>query len=376
MVMKQIQAMSIQKVDQTIDWIVREYRLNPADTYLSLTGGYALNCPTNSYLMNKFGFKDLLFPPCVNDGGQSLGIALYAFYKKMPEHVLNFKFASAYMGDSDEHWTDLDNKGEYVRFVDSVSDFDLKQLVADLKEYPIVWFNGRSEVGPRALGNRSILGDPRQPASQPILNKIKQRQWWRPVAPVVLEEKASDWFECVVPSPFMLRTFRIKDDRLESIPAIAHLDHSARIQTVNLEQNPALYQAIQAFETETGVPMLCNTSLNDKGEPIVNRIEEAVNFCLRKRIKVGYFNRKRICFKNFDEYTVAGPLPRQAGLFELPAARKVQLLRELNPYGLDQTSLKIYAESMLLRSTFDLKNGKDAQEVAEFAKVWEKTHAV
>lgn len=371
MVMKEIQTISIKKMEQTLTNIIEDYQLNPNETYLSLTGGYALNCPANSHLIKSFGFKGLISPPCVNDGGQSLGIALYAFYKKLQPDRISYKFEGAYLGDEDDSLANVLASEEFSPFIASVDDLDFTQAIADLKLQPIIWFDGKAELGPRALGNRSILADPRQEASQVLLNKVKQREWWRPVAPIVIEEKAAEWFEDACSSPFMLQTFKIREDKLKYVPAIAHIDLSARVQTVNPSQNKALYDLLQAFYVDTGVPILCNTSLNDKAEPIVNRITEAINFCLRKGIKVGYFNQKRVCFKDFAKYTQSNPYPRQLNLFVKHTEQETSnMLRELNPHHLDSQVLRAYAWSRDLRTQYDITKERDAKIVDKLVKLW------
>ena len=141
----------------------------------------------------------------------------------------------------------------------------------------IGWFQGRSEFGPRALGNRSILADPRNPHTRDIINHVvKKREWFRPFAPVVLEEYYKDWFDFPIPSPYMLYTAPVK--QADKIPAVTHVDGSARFQTINEKTNPNYYRLLKAFYKLTGVPVLLNTSLNGNGEPILETPEEAIEF--------------------------------------------------------------------------------------------------
>jgi len=368
-VMKVIQRMSIEIMERNIATILEKYKLIPTDTNLALAGGYALNCPSNSYIMETFGFKKLLAVPAVNDGGQSLGIALYAFHKKSQGQRLAFEFSSPYLGDADEHLQQLIGGKMYSPFIKSVIELDALRAVEDLRQHPIVWFEGRAEVGPRALGNRSILGDPMQEATKGILNAIKERQWWRPVAPVILEECVGEWFDNARPSPFMLETFRIKDSKIHLIPAIAHLDRTARVQTVNATQNVPLYGLIAAFSEATGTPLLCNTSLNDKGEPIINSVEEMFNFCLRKRIEVAYCNGLRIEFKNFEQFHANEPHPRQVASFTLDPDESSRIRQQLNPYGLDDRCLRIYLESPDLNGKYDLTSYDDVRVIEQLVKL-------
>jgi carbamoyltransferase len=241
MVMKEIQKMSIRIIEKNIESIIKKHSIDPKNTYLCMTGGYALNCPTNSHLIQKYKFKGFIAPPCVNDGGISLGMGLYAFYKKMFPSKLNFKLNHAFYGDKDETEYKITSNNTFNNYIKSVEELSLEKIAEDLTKFPIVWFNGRAELGPRALGNRSLLGDPRNNKTKKYLNELKQRQWWRPVAPIILENEIKEWFKNSYPSPYMLHTFRIIPGKVSVVPAIVHLDGSARVQTVNIKTNPLLY---------------------------------------------------------------------------------------------------------------------------------------
>lgn len=365
MVMKEIQNMSFRIMERNIDMILDKYNIDAKDAYLALGGGYILNCPSNSHLMKKYKFKGFIAPPCVSDTGMSLGIALYAFRKKMGR--FNFKFEYAFYGDKDDSLNEIIRRGEFKEFIKSVSDFDLEKVVEDIKEAPIVWFSGAAEIGPRALGNRSIIGDPRSNTVKDELNRIKQRQWWRPVAPIVLEDDMEEWFENTYPSPYMLHTFKIRDDRKELIPAVSHLDESARVQTADPQTNPEIYKLIKAFKEDTGVPIICNTSLNDKGEPIINRIEEALNFALRKEIKVAYINGKRVELQSHDKYTMDTHMPRPLMVGKIGEDAEA-LKKELNPHNISKDVLYYYFNMHRVHQMYDLKNKRDAREVSIWAK--------
>lgn len=368
MAIKEIQKMSIRIMEKNIDQIIEGYHVDPGQTYLAMAGGYILNCPTNSYLMKKYGFKGFMAPPCVSDTGLSLGIALYAFYKKMKH--FNFKLTDSYYGNYDGNLESILHKEEYKTFIKSVSGIDMKQAVEDLKEAPVVWFHGASEIGPRALGHRSILADPRSDIAKDKLNEVKQRQWWRPVAPIVAEDEVSEWFEDAYPSPFMLHTFQIKDEKLKLIPAIAHMDNSARVQTVNAEEEPLLYALIKAFGEDTGIPIICNTSLNDREEPIVDRIEEALNFALRKKIKIVYFNGQRLELQNHSLYNEVSPCKRAISFQSYrDNDEKQTLLKVYNPYNIPRDALIFYYHRPELFERYDISKAEDARKFMIYAKV-------
>lgn len=365
MVMKEIQNKSIHIMEQTIQKIIKDYQLNPKETNLALSGGYALNCPTNSYIMNRFEFKNLYAPPCINDGGISLGVGLYAFYKKNNQ-AIHFKFRNAYYGDRDDSLEEIASDNEFIQFIESIQDFNKDVFYDDICTDPVVWINDRAEIGPRALGNRSILGDPRSTEIKDKLNTIKKRQWWRPVAPIIIEDYLNEWFEDAFPSPYMLNTFVIKPDKIDKIPAVSHIDESSRIQTISLDSNPLLYQAIYNFFEKSGVPILCNTSLNDAGEPIINTVREALNFSLRKHIKIMYVNGKRVELRQFSEYLSKEPYQRKAQDMKILSDQELMDMRKkLNPHNLSPEDMSIYQRLPELRNEYNIQNKDECLKLKE-----------
>lgn len=357
MVVKEVQRVSLEIMCTNIDNSIRKYDIVPENTILSLSGGFSLNCPTNSYIMKKYKFKDFSAVPCVNDAGISLGTALYAFYKKM-NGDLQFKLNNAFYGQNDHNIERFLNN--YHKYIENVSDMTYEQIVADIEKQPVIWFQGEAEIGPRALGNRSLLGDPRNVETKKILNVIKQRQWWRPVAPVILEEYVGDWFCDSYKSPFMLNTFNIKDEKAKEVPAILHLDNSARVQTVSDKSNTELYNVLKSFKKKTGVPILCNTSLNDAGEPIINNLDELFNFAINKKIKVAYINGIRVEFKDIKKQENIGIRQRPILFMDyLSEAEKAKKIDELNPYHADEEMLTVYIQNPKLYERIDLKKEKD-----------------
>ena len=338
MAVKVIQDMSYRMMERNVEKLIEEMSYNSSEYILSITGGYALNCGTNTRLMDKYVFKAFNAPPCVSDTGLGIGLGLYIFYKKLQK--LNFKLDSAFYGESDFTLFETINSS-YLPYIESIENASFEMLVNDLILSPIVWFDGNAEIGPRALGHRSILADPRNIKSKEILNDIKQRQWWRPVAPIILFDYILEWFDHNYESPNMLMTFSVLKDKREIIPAIQHLDCSARVQTLTEDNNPELFKLLTCFYNKTRVPIICNTSLNDRGEPIVNTIAEALNFALRKKIRVAYINGNRVTFKNNGDYPEINPHKR-AIKFECFEDEKEQkyLLNKFNPFNITSESLK------------------------------------
>lgn len=365
-IMKIIQDVSIKIMDENIDQIIKKHKIDTSKAYLSLSGGYTLNCPTNSHLMDKYRFKGFLAPPCVNDSGLSLGMALYAFYKQMSK--FKFKLDSAYYGNQDYSFEQTIDKFQLGNYIDSIEKFKNTQFVEDLKKEPVIWFDDRAEIGPRALGHRSILADPRYIQSKNELNRIKKRQWWRPVAPIILESEMSSWFDNCYVTPYMLHTFNIQSDKEGLIPAVAHLNLSARIQTLNETQNPKLYNAIKAFQKNTDIPIICNTSLNDKGEPIIDSIDQALNFALRKDINIIYINGKRIKLKNHNKYYNKTPAIRNSHFEIMTKEEKKERLMLINPHNI---SADILIDICLanIEKDFDITNINDVVAVTRYIKL-------
>lgn len=248
---------------------------------LCIAGGVALNCVANGRIVREAGFENVWIQPAAGDDGIAIGCAYYghlAIQNKRRSSVMNH----AYLGVEykDENVRAITNQ-RLVRLVTNST--TSKNICGDtakvLSEGNVVgWFQGRSEFGPRALGNRSILADPRTAEMKDHLNnRVKHRQAFRPFAPIVLAERANEIFEGDEESPFMLVAKRVRPEWRSRIPAIVHVDGTARVQTVRQDVNDALYRLLKEFDAITGVPVLLNTSFNVKGEPIVEAPGHAVD---------------------------------------------------------------------------------------------------
>ena len=243
---------------------------------LCLAGGVALNCVMNARVRDRGPFRRIWVQPAAGDAGTALGAALWVDARERQSTARSYTMDHAFLGPSydDEaietflRWSKLP-----YRKLDNVAE-EAAAILAD--DRVIGWFQGRMEFGPRALGARSILASPISPGMQGRLNEIKDREDFRPVAPVVLEEQASNWFVHARISPFMLFVHDVRPDVADRIPAVRHVDGTARIQTIRRDQNPAYYDLLRAFHARTGVPVLVNTSFNTRGEPVVCTPRDAV----------------------------------------------------------------------------------------------------
>lgn len=369
MIMKEINTLSCKMMEYNIDKFLEHQKLNPQNLYLSITGGFGLNCPINSYLMKKYGFKGYMAPPCVSDTGLSLGLALIKFYCE--EKDCDFKLRNASHGYKNAEIDKTIN--EYSDFIASAEKIDIKKATQDLMNGPLVWIEGGAEMGPRALGCRSLLGDPRNVSTKEVLNQIKQREWWRPVAPIVLYEEMGEWFEEYYESPYMLHTFIVKKEQLAKIPAITHLDNSSRVQTISKNEDLLIVELIREFYAQTGIPIICNTSLNDKGEPIINKLEEAINFALRKQINIIYVDGIRIELMNHHLYNEKKPLSRSLNEKEFEGEAREELLIQENPFQLNQAQICRIFDLFGNKPDFSWKNEK---KINMYLKIAERFNGI
>ncbi|MHB8791568.1 MAG: carbamoyltransferase family protein [Desulfobulbaceae bacterium] len=301
-------ARSIQAVTETV--VLRLAATIKQETgmdNLCLAGGVALNCVANGRILRESGYRDIWIQPAAGDAGGALGAALAVWHgylekDRAPDSRAD-QMEGSYLGP---HFTN----GEIKKFLEErkapyqeLPDPELFPRLAELLAAGNVigWFNGRMEFGPRALGGRSIIGDPRNQQMQSQMNlKIKYRESFRPFAPAVMAEKVSDWFAFSGRSPYMLLVAPVAEDKQTAaegaqnlsgldklkfprslIPAVTHVDYSARIQTVHPETNPRFYALIDHFDQRTGCPVLINTSFNVRGEPIVCTPEDAYRCFMR-----------------------------------------------------------------------------------------------
>jgi carbamoyltransferase len=255
---------------------------------LCMAGGVALNCVANGRVAREAGFDNVWIQPAAGDDGIAIGCALYGWIEILKQRR-GFVMDHSYVGKT---YSDQEVANSLQKFLvriqvdakrsDNVCR-DTAKLLADQRV--IGWFQGASEFGPRALGNRSLLADPRKPEMKDILNsRVKHRQAFRPFAPIVLAERMKEIFEGEEDSPFMLIAKPVRPEWRDKIPAIVHVDGTARIQTVREATNPMLYRLLREFDALTGVPVLVNTSFNIKGEPIVETPGDAVNCFLNTGI--------------------------------------------------------------------------------------------
>lgn len=267
-----LQAVLQESVLQISDWLQKK---TGADN-LCFAGGVALNCVLNARIRDAGIFKNIWVQPASGDAGTALGAALWTDATLRNSQEKTFRMDHAYWGpeyNDEEIKAFLDWTKTPYRRLENVAE-ETAELLAQDKI--IGWYQGRMEFGPRALGSRSILASPISANMQARLNEVKDREDFRPVAPVVLEEVAGEWFEGAHFSPFMLFVYDVKPDKKDKIPAVTHVDGTARIQTINRSQHSRYYDLLQAFYKKTGVPVLINTSFNTLGKPIVCTPRDAV----------------------------------------------------------------------------------------------------
>jgi carbamoyltransferase len=280
-------AASVQSVLEEVLLHLARYLKNVTQSkYLCLAGGVAYNCVANSRVWRDAGFEEVFIPPAAGDSGAAMGAALWHSVRKgrMLERSI---MKAAYWGPEFSEAACLEALRKAGLLGQRLSNEALSEKVSfELAGGRLVlWFQGRMEWGPRALGNRSLLADPRREDIRALINaKVKHRELFRPFAPSVLEEQAADYFDLPAPTPFMAVTAQVKPSVKAVIPAVVHVDGSARVQTVDKESNPPFRRLIEAFARQTGVPVLLNTSFNVQ-EPIVCTPEDAIRCFLKTEVE-------------------------------------------------------------------------------------------
>lgn len=293
-------AASLQKVyEDRFFALVRALGKRTGMKKLALAGGCAMNSLANGRIFERTDVEDVFIQSAAGDAGTSLGAALYVHHAVRGAPRNGFVMEHSYWGPAygeaeirraigaalpgsegkDGSWGEI--RIETLPDEDRLAEETAKAIA---KGDVVGWYQGRSEWGPRALGNRSILADPRRGDMKDVLNlKIKRRESFRPFAPSVLEERTGEWFTLSYPDPFMIKVYPIRPEKRPLIPAVTHVDGTGRLQTVSKRANPRYWKLISAFERETGVPMVLNTSFNEN-EPIVNTPAEALDCFLRTRM--------------------------------------------------------------------------------------------
>tara|TARA_R110000796_G_scaffold59718_2_gene137879 strand:- start:1481 stop:3238 length:1758 start_codon:yes stop_codon:yes gene_type:complete len=249
---------------------------------LCIAGGSFLNCNVNYKILKESKFKNIYIYPASGDDGLSAGSVLYSYH-----HIL---------GNDKKEYSNSEIVYTGKKYTnDTIGEKYDVNLIAKMisKSKIIAWYQGGSEFGPRALGNRSFIANPTDPNMKNILNdRIKFREWFRPFAPSVIEENCKEYFDIDIPSPFMLYTCPVKKPEL--VPSITHVDGTARVQTVNQKDNPSYYELIKEVEKYTNIPMVLNTSLNINGQPIVETIEEAIDLFNNSDVDAIVINNRMI----------------------------------------------------------------------------------
>lgn len=252
---------------------------------LCLAGGVALNSVMNTRLLREAGFDEVFVQPAASDAGNAMGAALWAWHHRLG-HPRSWSMAHAFLGaefgEADQQAALRARGVPFTRVGDPSG--EAARLLADGKV--VGWYQGRAEVGPRALGARSILADPRRDEMRDVVNaRVKRREGFRPFAPSILHERGGDYFEGYSPNPFMLLVQRVRTDKRDVIPAVTHVDGTGRLQSVMTDGSATGFRRlIEQFDRLTGVPVVLNTSFNLRGEPIVHRPQEAVTDYLRSEM--------------------------------------------------------------------------------------------
>lgn len=288
-------------LEEALLYLTGRLRKLQASENFCYAGGVALNSVANERIMRQAGFRNVHIIPAAEDSGAAIGAAYYALWQRTGENCCS-RMAHDSCGQpySSAAVTEAVKRARGVRW--AVSNDPISDAVDLLCDGKIIgWFHGRSEIGPRALGQRSILCDPRRPSAKDLLNrKVKKREGFRPFAPAILKEETANWFElgsASADSPFMLRVCQFHRDKEDLVPAVVHVDGTGRLQTLTGENNGRFYELVKEFYRRTGVPILLNTSFNVAGQPIVEAPADAIACLLQTELDCCVFD-DRVVFKH------------------------------------------------------------------------------
>lgn len=282
-------AFKVQKETQELvgDLIEKAYNIT-GETNILVSGGYGLNCMANYYLQKRFPDLNIYFEPVSHDGGTAIGIAKMIHHAENQDTTIRPQ-TTLYHGVYSPDYSSIHKIDREKIKVHNITKSEVAKIISEKNIVAI--YQGRSEAGPRALGNRSILYDPRDKNGKDYVNTVKGREWFRPFAGSILVEEFQKWFKTygLKETPYMMHAMEFKDDKQSKVPAITHVDNTCRIQTVSKKQNQHFYDLIEEFYKLTNVPILFNTSFNLGGEPLVETIQDAINTCINGGIKYLYF---------------------------------------------------------------------------------------
>ncbi|MCG6878486.1 MAG: carbamoyltransferase [Deltaproteobacteria bacterium] len=304
-------AASLQAVTEEIIFdLLNDLHEKTRNNRLCLSGGVTMNSVANGKIFDHTPFKEIFIQSAAGDAGTSLGAAYYVYNQILGEprdFVMNTSYWGPSFGNEEigktlqKYDREIKERGCEIRRIDDASVLCRETAQHVAAGEVVGWFQGRMEWGPRALGNRSIIVDPRRPDMQDILNsRIKRRESFRPFAPSILLEYTREYFEKDYPDPFMIKVYPIRNEKRSVIPAVTHVDGTGRLQTVSREENPLYYALIKAFQEITGVPVLLNTSFNEN-EPIVCTPSEAIDCFLRTKMDVLVMGAYVICRKENEK---------------------------------------------------------------------------
>lgn len=326
---KDIAAALQETLEEIVFHMLGHYRKKTGQRKLCLAGGVAHNCSLNGKLLYSGMFEDIFVQPAAHDAGCAIGAALYPFFKQQSANgkgkvtQLDHVFWGTEIGNGE---TVLNDLAPWRDFLEFEYQENIAERTAELlaQGFVVGWVQGRSEFGPRALGNRSIVADPRPAENKDIINSmVKKREAYRPFAPAVLEEYADEFFELPrggMYSPFMTFVVRVREEKRELLKATTHVDGTARIQTVSRLTNGSFWQLIDEFRKRTGVPVLLNTSFNNNAEPIVDSVQDAVVCFLTTKLHYLSVGNYLVSKKNIDRaayLTLIPQLPLYARLTQM-----------------------------------------------------------
>lgn len=366
-VMKLVRSAASDVAERSLRSLLDRLAVDPTTSDLAVTGAYAVDCKAVTALAAKLGFRCSLAHPTPNDSAQALGLGLLHALGSGLAELGASSAPGARTGDPlDDVEAALEEFHDAIRSVDG---FDPEVFLADIARGPVAWLEGRAGAGPRDIGMRALLADPRERHARDAVNHVKGRRPWTPLCGVVLEDHVADWFRDGRPSSYMREAFELLPDRAALVPGLGDAFGAVRVHTVPTEEATQLARALRAFLDATGIPALGATSLNGAGEPIADTCGEAFDICQRLGVETVYVKGERVAFDVSDPAPDRAPRRRPlAGLYERTDSDRVEIWKRLNEKGFD-TEAVFVASQVPERRALLADGSAGADRLGKFARL-------
>jgi len=362
---KCLQKITISIMSRTIESILNEHNINPKEYHIAISGSMAANNYLITSLMSMYSFKDNLSVPYTTDSVQALGIGLYNFYKRMKD--FDFQFKDVFLKKKAISYSINDYTRDCLKLTNDP--IVVERIVEDIKRQPILWLQDSFSYNISGVGHRMILIDSVCHEWKSTINHIRERKWWRRLEVLVLAEEGHIWFENFELLQNMEGFLKLKKEKKGLLAPEFELYDNVKVCPVNSENNGVLYEILNAYKSETGIPMVFFTPISVCNEPILENVEQAIAFAVKKNLNVLYINGGRYVLNDIYKKEECVSSSRRFGDFLVYDTEKEreEMSRSINPHGISKEALITFFQNSKLNTTYNLKDEKDARKLERIA---------